>query len=72
MSTYHDPLELAVRAVGELYEDCNLKHTPPTVSKPLTDEQIAEIMMRIWGCASIAPRHAQVFARAIEAAHGIK
>lgn len=41
-------------------------------SKPLTDERIAEMMMQTWGCASIAPRHAPAFARAIEAAHGIK
>ena len=38
---------------------------------PLTDEQLAEIMRETWGCASIAPRHAIGFARAIEAAHGI-
>jgi len=46
--------------------------TPPAAQrKPLTDEQIAKLMMDIWGCASIAPRHAPAFARAIEAAHGI-
>lgn len=41
---------------------------------PLTDEQLAEMMRETWGCASIAPRHAMKFARAIEAAHciGIK
>lgn len=38
---------------------------------PLTDEQLAEIMRETWGCASIAPRHAIGFARAIERAHGI-
>lgn len=38
---------------------------------PLTDEQLAEMMRETWGCASIAPRHAMEFARAIEAAHGI-
>lgn len=38
---------------------------------PLTDEQLAEMMRETWGCASIAPRHAMKFARAIEAAHGI-
>jgi hypothetical protein len=32
----------------------------------LTDEHIAEIAMQTWGCASIAPRHAPAFARAIE------
>ena len=46
--------------------------SPPAQRKPLTDEQIAEMMMQTWGCASIAPRHAPAFARAIEAAHGIK
>lgn len=34
---------------------------------PLTDEQLAEMMRETWGCASIAPRHAMKFARAIEA-----
>ena len=38
---------------------------------PLTDAQIAEMMRDTWGCASIAPRHALQFARAIERAHGI-
>ena len=33
----------------------------------LTPEQIAEMMRETWGCASIAPRHAVGFARAIEA-----
>ena len=39
--------------------------------EPLTDAQIAEMMRDTWGCASIAPRHALEFARAIERAHGI-
>ena len=38
---------------------------------PLTDEQLAEMMRETWGCASIAPRHALEFARAVERAHGI-
>lgn len=33
----------------------------------LTPEQIAEMMRETWGCASIAPRRAVGFARAIEA-----
>ena len=33
----------------------------------LSDERIAEMMRDTWGCASIAPRHAMGFARAIEA-----
>lgn len=32
----------------------------------LTDEEVAVMMMESWGCASIAPRHAPAFARAIE------
>ena len=39
----------------------------PVVREPLTDEQLAEMMRDTWGCASIAPRHALEFARAIEA-----
>lgn len=44
---------------------------PPAGRGPLTDEQLAEMMRDTWGCASIAPRHALEFARAIERAHGI-
>ena len=47
------------------------KAAPPAVVEPLTDEQLAAMMRETWGCASIAPRHAIGFARAIEAAHGI-
>ena len=43
----------------------------PVVREPLTPEQIAEMMRDTWGCASIAPRHAPEFARAVERAHGI-
>ena len=39
----------------------------PVAPVPLTDAQIAEMMRDTWGCASIAPRHAMGFARAIEA-----
>ena len=52
-------------------------HTTPQPAQaqagavPLTDDQLAEMMRETWGCASIAPRHAMKFARAIEAAHGI-
>ena len=57
-------------------EPMNLYTTPqPTQAQagavPLTDEQLAEMMRETWGCASIAPRHAIGFARAIERAHGI-
>ncbi len=48
------------------------RRTPqPVVREPLSDAQIAEIMRDTWGCASIAPRHALEFARAVERAHGI-
>ena len=43
----------------------------PVAREPLSDEQLAEMMRDTWGCASIAPRHALEFARAIERAHGI-
>lgn len=43
----------------------------PVVREPLTDAQIAKMMRDTWGCASIAPRHALEFARAVERAHGI-
>ena len=43
----------------------------PVAREPLTDAQIAEMMRDTWGCASIAPRHALEFARAVERAHGI-
>ena len=43
----------------------------PVVLEPLTDAQLAEMMRDTWGCASIAPRHALEFARAVERAHGI-
>ena len=62
---------LDVSVYGEEYEETVPIYTTPPQRKPLTDEQIAEMMMQTWGCASIAPRHAPDFARAIEAAHGI-
>ena len=43
----------------------------PVAREPLTDAQIAKMMRDTWGCASIAPRHALEFARAVERAHGI-
>lgn len=48
-------------------ENARLKAGQPVVREQLTDEQIAEMMRETWGCASIAPRHAKDFARAIEA-----
>ena len=34
----------------------------------LSDDRIAEMMRDTWGCANIAPRHAEAFARVIQAA----
>ena len=45
---------------------------PQPPRQPLTEDEIAELMMLVWGCASIAPRQAPSFARAIEQAHNIK
>lgn len=43
-----------------------LYEAPPPADRPLTDDAIAEAMANVWGCASIAPRQAPEFARAIE------
>lgn len=40
-------------------------YTSPPKSKPLTEEEINKLMADTWGCASIAPRHAPAFARAV-------
>ncbi len=77
--TDHDVREYLERtptAHGCHCDECKQFYTPqPTQAQagavPLTDEQLAEIMRETWGCASIAPRHAIGFARAIERAHGI-
>lgn len=55
----------------EAIEVWNRRTPQPVVREPLTDAQIAEMMRDTWGCASIAPRHALEFARAVERAHGI-
>lgn len=39
----------------------------PVRVEPLSDDRIAEMVRDTWGCASIAPRHAAPFARAVEA-----
>ena len=78
--TDHDVREYLKRtptAHGCHCDECKQFYTTPQPTQsqagavPLTDEQLAEIMRETWGCASIAPRHAIGFARAIEAAHGI-
>ena len=43
----------------------------PVAREPLSDAQIVEMIRDTWGRASIAPRHAMGFARAVERAHGI-
>ena len=53
-------------------EDCEPLYTSPPASKPLTDAQIGAVAAEIWGSILIAPQSYQAFARAIEAAHGIK
>ena len=79
----HFPVEGKVRPVVSFekyqqdYDDgiyatrIPLYTAPPPAPAPLSDAQIAEMMRDTWGCASIAPRHALEFARAIERAHGI-
>ena len=78
--TDHDVREYLKRtptAHGCHCDECKQFYTAPQPTQaqagavPLTDEQLAEMMRETWGCASIAPRHAMKFARAIEAAHGI-
>lgn len=56
-----------LRLISKLYATPQ----PTQAQEPLTDAQIAEMMRDTWGCASIAPRHALEFARAVERAHGI-
>ena len=62
-----DPLRgLIADAIDALAEQ------PAQPSKPLTDAQIGAVAADIWGSVLIAPQSYQAFARAIEAAHGIK
>jgi hypothetical protein len=44
----------------------------PAQQEPLTDAQIGAVAAKVWGSVLIAPQSYQAFARAIEAAHGIK
>lgn len=67
---WQDGMSEATRLLTEA--DGSDRSSPqPVVREPLTDEQLAEMMRDTWGCASIAPRHALEFARAVERAHGI-
>ena len=75
-SVSDDMMNLADRLGGLPYVDPRawghlLVYAPQQEAVPLTDEQLAEMMRETWGCASIAPRHAIGFARAIERHHGI-
>lgn len=67
---YGDALKLCRRLETELQQALSAVQQP-VVREPLTDEQLAAMMRETWGCASIAPRHALEFARAVERAHGI-
>jgi len=54
-----------------MLEAFNMMRWIETKRRPLTDEDIAKLMVRTWGSASIAPQAAPAFARAIERAHSI-
>ena len=57
--------------LGRAYEHYQSQITTPPQRKPLTDEQITVIAREHWGYAGM--NNAELaFARAIEAAHGIK
>ena len=81
MNTYTPPDKIEIYAAAlqsdigaerlEVVERWNRRTPQPVVREQLTDAQIAEMMRDTWGCASIAPRHALEFARAVERAHGI-
>jgi hypothetical protein len=49
-----------------------LKSYTPPQRKPLTDEEVLRLLSKIDECAVRLPRGLREFARAIEAAHGIK
>ena len=61
---------MVVPAAYQLQEGVYALYTAPqpVAREPMTPEQIAEMMRDTWGCASIAPRHALEFARAVERA----
>ena len=71
--THHPAYGFTEDGLNGLIDEVLAKWGPsqPVVREPLTDAQIAEMMRDTWGCASIAPRHALEFARAVERAHGI-
>lgn len=57
---------------GLNYLQRHINTTPKREWKGLTDAQIGAVAADIWGSVLIAPQSYQAFARAIEAAHGIK
>ncbi len=63
----HQVLAKAVEAEVRKQDDALIRQ----MLEGLTDAQIAAMMRDTGGCASIAPRHALQFARAVERAHGI-
>ena len=68
MTSLHKP---AVDKAWGQFQSAMAAPQPVVAREPLTDAQIAAMMRDTWGCASIAPRHAPEFARAVERAHGI-
>ena len=52
-------------------DECHAVYTSPSQRQPLTDEQITTVARKHWGYAGMNTAELE-FARAIEAAHGIK
>jgi len=59
------------RKCGQVHAEAIWDTTPPQ-RKPLTDEEVLRLLSKIDECAVRLPRGLREFARAIEAAHGIK
>lgn len=69
---YHDGRDIVGKEFADHSDVFPLYTAPPPPRQPLTDEQIGAVAADIWGSILIAPQSYQAFARAIEAAHGIK
>ena len=73
-----EPVAWADHGVLNWIADMQFKHAsylythPQQKREPLTDEQILRLLSKIDECAVRLPRGLREFARAIEAAHGIK
>ena len=63
------PEQEPVRREQKMFMDEQEFYTTPPQRKPLTDEEIDEIGYKVYGMKSSTDRQ---YARAIEAAHGIK